>query len=76
MFSGGGGRCTDERRCKAKQGRHGKTALTYETYLHDSTDFAPSTRGVKDLFHDTYLEGISLSSHLQGLECRAGIAGD
>jgi hypothetical protein len=51
MFPGGGGRCTGRaRRCKAKQGRHGKTALKYESYLYDSTDFAPRTRGVKDLF--------------------------
>jgi len=56
MFPDGGGTCTwRARRCKAKQGRHGKTALTYESYLYSSTDFAPRTRGVKDLFGNTHL---------------------
>ena len=56
MFPDGGGTCTwRERGCKAKQGRHGKTALTYESYLYISTDFAPRTRGVKDLFGNTHL---------------------
>jgi hypothetical protein len=65
MFPGGGGRCKGERRCKAKQGRHGKTALTYESCLHNSTDFAPRTRGVKDLFRNTHLEVISSVAHLR-----------
>jgi putative transposase len=52
------------RRCKAKQGRPGKTALTYESCLHNSTDFAPRTRGVKDLFPNTHLEVISSVAHL------------
>jgi hypothetical protein len=59
MFPGGGGRCTEERRCKAKQGRHSKTALTYESCLYNSTDFAPRTRGVKDLFGNAHLKVIS-----------------
>src|SRR6266436_4970625 len=59
MFPGGGGRCTGERRCKAKQGRHSKTALTYESCLYNSTDFAPRTRGVKDLFGNAHLKVIS-----------------
>jgi hypothetical protein len=57
------------RRCKAKQGRPGKTALTYETYLHNSTDFAAGTRGVKDLFRNTHLEVVSSVAHL----CRASL---
>ena len=53
------------RRCKAKQGRHSKTALTYESYLYSSTDFAPRTRGVKDLFrnHDWALFLLIASKH-------------
>jgi hypothetical protein len=49
--SGGDGRMHGRaRQCKAKQGRHGKTALTYESYLYISTDFGPRTRGGRDLF--------------------------
>ena len=67
MFPDGGGTCTwRARRCKAKQGRHGKTALTYESYLYSSTDFAPRTRGLKDLFRNTQLEVIS-----SRISCRA-----
>jgi hypothetical protein len=55
------------RRCKAKQGRHGKTALTYESYLYSSTDFAPRTRGVGDLFGSTHLEVISPVRHESSL---------
>src|SRR5580658_833638 len=51
MFPGGGGRCTGRaRRCEAKQRRRGKTAPTYGSYFHNSTVFAPRTRGVKDFF--------------------------
>jgi len=55
------------RRCKAKQGRHGKTALTCESYLYSSTDFAPRTRGVRDLFGSTHLEVISPVPHESSL---------
>jgi hypothetical protein len=37
---------------QGQAGRPGKTALTYESYPHNSTDFAPSTRGVRDLFRN------------------------
>jgi hypothetical protein len=37
---------------QGQAGRPGKTALTYESYPHNSMDFAPSTRGVKDLFRN------------------------
>jgi hypothetical protein len=51
MFPGGGGTCTGRvRRCKAKQRRRSKTAPTYGSYPHNSTVFAPRTRGVKDFF--------------------------
>ena len=37
-----GGRCTGRaRRCKAKQGRRGKTAMTCGFYFHSSTVFGP-----------------------------------
>src|SRR6266852_4888589 len=76
MFPGGGGRCTGERRCKAKQGRHGKTALTYESCLYNSTDFAPRTRGVKDLFGNAHLKVISSVRHLTVRGIRAPSVGE
>jgi hypothetical protein len=48
-------------------GRPGKTALTYESYPHNSTDFAPRTRGVKDLFRNPIWKLFRLSR----ISCRA-----
>ena len=40
MFPGSAGRCTGRtRRCKAKQGRRGKTALKCGSYFHNNTVF-------------------------------------
>jgi hypothetical protein len=44
-----GGGCTDKAHgCKAKQGRHGKTALTCGTYSHNSTVFKPRRERMKN----------------------------
>jgi hypothetical protein len=45
---GGGGRCTGRaHRCKAKQGRRGKAALTSGSYSHNSTVFGRRREGKK-----------------------------
>jgi hypothetical protein len=56
---------------QGQAGRPGTTALTYESYPHNSTDFAPRTRGVKDLFRNPIwklfrLSRISRSGSVRG----------
>jgi hypothetical protein len=53
-----GGRCTDKtHRCKAKQGRRGKTALIFWILILQEYGFWTASRGEADLFgnHDSAL---------------------